>query len=102
MAIFRKNIAIDDYVEIPNAGRILSVAASRDGSSGTIDVWFEQPWAIDDTTKPQAIWIFGTGHGTPWTPYTRHAWRFIGTVVTPSGLVRHVFWGPRKGEPVPS
>jgi hypothetical protein len=46
------------------------------------------------------IWVFGTGHPVPWSGYTRHAWTFLGTVVTPSGLVWHVYTGHRKGEAI--
>lgn len=98
MSIHRTLVPVTDYQEIEISGPPISVAADRSGRSDAIDLWFEADGPNDGLT---AIYIFGTGHPTPWNGWTRHAWRFIGTVVTPSGLVWHVYHGPRHGEAIP-
>lgn len=98
MSIFREQIEVKDYQELTlSGGRILSARPTRDGGSDHVDIWFEATGA----NPTVAIYIFGTGHPTPWTGWTRHAWEFIDTVVTPSGLVWHVYTGPLEGEAIP-
>lgn len=94
--IYRLNLEVLGYQEIP-AGNVISVAPCRSGRSDVIDLWYER----SSSDRTQGLYIFGTGHRTPWSPWTRYAWRFIDTVVTPSGLVWHVYVGPKEGEPVP-
>ena len=98
MSIHRVSVNVTDYQELNLSGPPISVAADRDGRSSCFDLWFE----TGDRTTPTAIYIFGTGHPTPWNPLTRRSWAFIGTVVTPAGLVWHVYTGPREGEAIPS
>ena len=61
-------------------GEILSVAPTRDGRRDRIDLWFTRY----KTASPREVFVVGTGQ-----PYSRG--RFVGTVVTPAGLVWHVF-----------
>ncbi|MFV8169851.1 hypothetical protein [Mycolicibacterium peregrinum] len=97
-SIHRLQIDITDYQEIAGSRRVLSAAPARDGQSDVIDIWFE----TSDRDMPTGIYIFGTGHPTPWDHWTRENWRFIDTVVTPSGLVWHVYVGPIAGKPIPA
>lgn len=84
--IHRVTLDVTDaqLIAIPHVGQVLSVAPTRDGGSSQIDLWF--------TTSPgepngkRWIYMAGTGHPLP-------DGRFVGTVVTPSGLVWHVFEG---------
>lgn len=103
MRIIRHAIEITDYqtVTLPHDGDLLSVAQSRTERNALIDLW-----SIDyEGGEPQAkgIYIIGTGNPMPAqlsgpvspTPGKPFPWRqFIGTVVTPCGLVWHVFEGP--------
>lgn len=67
------------------AAQILSVAPTRDGGSSQIDLWFTA-YPNDRTHSDRPVYMAGTGHPIP-------DGRFVGTVVTPSGLVWHVFEG---------
>lgn len=91
-SIHRLQIDVTDYQEIGGSNRVLSAAADRGGRSDVIDIWFET--SDNPIAYPTAIYIFGTGHPTPWNHWNRDNWRFIDTVVTPSGLVWHVYVGP--------
>lgn len=105
-AIYRLSLPVKDYQEIKLTGPVISVAPDRGnsavggwGSSDVFDLWYEHgTWTfVDDPPGISfGIYIFGTGHPLPWTAHTRVNWQFIGTVVTPSGLVWHVFQGPVK------
>jgi hypothetical protein len=102
-SIYRISVPVDDYQELSLTGPILSVAADRGGSSDVIDLWYEhmdgnRPAYKPNYHRPRSLWIFGTGHPVPWTDYTRHAWHFLGTVVTPSGLIWHCYTGHMKGK----
>lgn len=98
--IHRMSVEVKDYQELDlGGGMVLSVAADRDGRSAVFDMWFESDGGSAD---PTAIYVLGTGHVTPWNAEIRYAWVFIGTVVTPSGLVWHVYRGPRKDEAIPA
>ncbi|MGU3650627.1 DUF7352 domain-containing protein [Mycolicibacterium sp. A43C] len=97
-SIYRLQLEVQDYQEIDITGPAISVAAARSGSSDVIDLWYEHNVSAPTTV---GLYIFGTGHRTPWTVYSRANWRFVGTV-TPSGLVWHVYTGIRQGEPIPS
>jgi len=92
--IYRLNIQVTDYQEIP-ARRVISVGACRSGRSDKIDLWYESG-GLDDET--QGLYIYGTGHPTPWSRCDRNDWHFIGTVITPSNLVWHVYTGPKREE----
>jgi hypothetical protein len=93
--IHRVALDIEDaqVVDMHPSGEILSVAPTRDGRSGQVDLWF--------TTYPNEPngkrWVYMAGTGMPRPPG-----RFVGTVVTPVGLVWHVFAGdpifPDRGE----
>lgn len=97
-SIHRVTVNVEDYQELELTGPPISVAASRDGGSDTFDLWFEH---MDDCRQhPYAMLVFGTGHPVPWSRHSRHGYRFLGTVVTPSGLVWHVYTGHRKGEAI--
>jgi hypothetical protein len=67
---------------------VVSVAPSRDDPTG-VDLW-----AICDEGAPTIrldrldVWIIGTGHAMP---PEASANTFVGTAVTPSQLVWHVF-----------
>lgn len=68
--------------------QILSLAQSRSAPDGLIDVW-----AIGDdatTRVPVNVYIVGTGHPLPGAVFLPTAVR-VGTVVTPSQLVWHVW-----------
>lgn len=96
-SIYRVSLKVEDYQEVELTGRPISVAPDRGGSDGKFDLWYEH----DDGHQPKAraIYVFGTGHPTPWSHFTRDNWQFIGTVVNLS-LVWHVYVGPREGEGV--
>ena len=105
MKVIRHELEIADYQEIPvPEGEFLSVAVSRSAPNTAIDMW-----TLDKEVSPRprvvAVYIVGTGNPMPtqldtddqvWARTWRH---FIGTVVTPSGLVWHVFVGPRIEKP---
>ncbi|ATN88582.1 hypothetical protein SEA_JALFARM20_98 [Mycobacterium phage JalFarm20] len=97
MRILRHQVAITDYqeIEIPE-GQLLSVAVSRTLPNTAIDLW-----SLDmenGYNELHAIWIVGTGNTFPAQLAKPVIGRreFIGTVVTPSGLVWHVFEGARR------
>lgn len=109
MRIIRHELAITDYQEIrlPNAGQLLSVAQSRTSPNTAIDLWSVDHEQGNPGTR--AIHIIGTGNPMPddlaaqlvptysdgcETVYPMFAHNFLGTVVTPSGLVWHVIEGP--------
>lgn len=98
-SIHRLHLDVKDYQEITVTGRLMSVAPDRGGSSDVFDLWFEHNVPEAEATT-HGLYIFGTGHRTPWSVFTRDNFRFVGTVVTPSGLVWHIYVGPRKGEPL--
>ncbi len=91
-SIFRVTIAVEDYQELKLTGPALSVAPVRTGASDYIDLWFEHR----DHPYVFGLYVMGTGHPVPWNAQTRDMFRFIGTVVTPVGLIWHVFTGPVK------
>ena len=75
---------------IHGGGQVLSVAPTRDGGSAYIDLWFTT-YPAEERGDRRWIHIAGTGHPRP-------PGRFVGTVVTPAGLVWHVF----EGDPIPN
>ena len=109
MRILRHPIRIDDYqtIALPNHGELLSVAVSRAAPNRRIDLWsldFEQ-----GEGRAVGIYVVGTGNPMPselgptlvpgWfggadTVIPQLTQRFLGTVVTSSDLVWHVFEGP--------
>jgi hypothetical protein len=99
--VIRHQIAITDYqvIDIPAAGTLLSVERSRTIPDHGIDLW-SLDYEYGDA-RTVAIYVVGTGNPMPLalarrlSPPTALADKpFIGTVVTPSGLVWHVFEGP--------
>lgn len=98
--IYRFNLPVTDYQEIDDR-KVISVAACRSGRSDQIDLWCETGYLEG---AKQGIYIFGTGHPQPWDADPKHwgyfqhrdNFRFVGTVVTPSGLVWHVYTGPLR------
>lgn len=100
-AVHRISINVDPgYHEIEVGGQVLSVAADRGGRSDVFDLWFENG---DYEPHKVALHIVGTGHPLPWSSrWTRHAYRFVGTVVTPSGLVWHAYVSEYlRDQPIP-
>jgi hypothetical protein len=85
--ILRWSIGITDlqYLEVPAPGRIMSVARSRDVPDHGIDLWTVGEDAAEKVTR--TIYVIGTGNLMPEVAPIY----FVGTVVTPSGLVWHVF-----------
>lgn len=85
--IYRFTLPVLDgqVLSIHAGAQILSVAPTRDGSSDRIDLW-ASTYPNDLPRSGRWIHIAGTGHPLP-------TGRFIGTVVTPAGLVWHVFEG---------
>lgn len=109
MRIIRHDLDIADYqtVALPADGDLLSVAQSRTNPNGRIDLWSLDFEVGEPRTK--AAYIVGTGNPMPEelaptlvleylngiaTHVPKADQRFIGTVVTPCGLVWHVFEGP--------
>lgn len=91
--ILRFPLKITDYqsVFIPGPSRVLSAAVSRTDPNGEIDMW---ALATNGAVVNQVgLYIVGTGNPIP--PQLSHYGdsQFIGTVVTPSGLVWHVLTG---------
>lgn len=107
-SIHRITVNVEDYQELDLTGPAVSVAADREYRSDRFDLWYEHydpdlagnSHALAGVGQPRALYVFGTGHPVPWTAWTRHAWHFLGTVVTPSGLVWHVYDGPLKGQAI--
>lgn len=108
MRVIRHQIAITDYqvLVVPEPNELLSVAVSRTIPNHGIDLW-----SLDlekgDRPRQVGIYVIGTGNPMPDILQTKEEagtgvelfgmtqWRkFIGTVVTPSGMVWHVFQGP--------
>lgn len=85
--IYRLTLAVVDEqtVQMHEASEILSVAPTRDGGSDQIDLWFTTYPRIRDRVS-RVVRMAGTGMQRP-------DGQFVGTVVTPSGLVFHVFDG---------
>ncbi|MCV7354473.1 DUF7352 domain-containing protein [Mycolicibacterium fluoranthenivorans] len=92
MRIIRHQIAITDYQEIdlPASGKALSVAMSRipELQNHALDLWS----ADYESGPPKTLAIYVVGTGNPMPDGINPDW-FIGTVVTPSGLVWHAFQG---------
>lgn len=90
MRVIRHQIAITDYQEVtlPASGKPLSVALSRvpDLQNHAIDLWSLDYQML--AAKTLSIYVVGTGNPIPEGVGIDS---FIGTVVTPSGLVWHVF-----------
>jgi hypothetical protein len=122
MRILRHPLEITDYqlVDLPNDGDLLSVAQSRSNPNFEVDLWsLDYEYGPGKTV---ALYVVGTGNPMPTelrdSAYIRDRkeqrrshpgvvfdygvgmddpmpWRkFLGTVVTPNGLVWHVFGGP--------
>ena len=105
MRIIRNELIIDDYqtITLPASGKPLSVAQSRSAPNTLIDIWSYDFESGDP--KSIGIYIVGTGHPMPSEIAMSAAMGgmgglipipppFLGTVVTPIGLVWHVFEGP--------
>lgn len=90
-SVHRVSVYVEDKQVLTLTGPPISVAPSRDGrTSDMFDLWFEH---IEDMEpRDYTLYVLGTGHPAPWSdPMDRSAFRFIGTVVTPIGLVWHVY-----------
>ena len=98
--IHRISLLVADYHEIEVGGPILSVAADRKGRSDVLDLWFENG---DYPSRKVAVYMVGTGHPLPWSSRpTKHAYRFVGSVVTALGLVWHVYTSDYlRDQPIP-
>lgn len=94
MRILRHHIPITDrqFIQTPADGELLSAAVSRTAPDTHIDVW-----SIDyQRGVPRAIDVHIVGTGNPIPEDTQTAissGKFLGTVVTPSRLVWHVWSG---------
>lgn len=89
--IYRESVLIQDEVRIITGDRhfkVIHVAPSRAEPEAEIDIWFETH-ADDDHELVRRLRIYGTGHVIPMdhTVETVH----VGTAVTPSGMVWHVY-----------
>jgi len=85
------SLEIVDYQEILiyEPAQILSVAVSRSDPDNEIDLWALCRDGGAEVRK--GIYVAGTGHPLPAEMWSA---KFIGTVVTPGQLVRHVWTGP--------
>lgn len=92
MRVHRYELDVTDYqqLELPWSYELLSVAPSHDDPDRRIDLWVQAPEVAPSVQAD--IYIVGTGNPMP--PVL--ALEFVGTVVTPIGLVWHVFGGPAK------
>lgn len=104
-SIYRISVEVQDYQELELTGPAISVAADREYRSDRFDLWYEHynadgP-ALMGLTRNRALYVLGTGHPAPWTAFTRYAFTFLGTIVTPSGLVWHVYTGPTRDQVIP-
>lgn len=95
MRIIRHKLDIVEYqtIWLPNDGYLLSVAQSRTDPNTKIDLWSNDLEAGEG--HPKGIYIAGTGNSIP--EHMRFSIRkrdFLGTVVTPVGLVWHTFEVP--------
>lgn len=93
MRVIRHVLSITDYqvVDLPARGSLVSVAVSRTAPDDLIDLW-----SIDEQVeggRQVGVYIVGTGNPAPVGISHPAIRRFIGTVVTPCGLVWHVFEG---------
>ncbi|MGB7236730.1 MAG: hypothetical protein WBD41_12195 [Rhodococcus sp. (in: high G+C Gram-positive bacteria)] len=89
--VLRYHIPITDEFTLPiqPSAVPLSVAPSRTDPSSHIDVWVRVPTGRPGPRSEYAVLrIAGTGHYVD----DADATNFLGTVVTPSGLVFHVFY----------
>jgi hypothetical protein len=87
LRVLRYQLDITDYQQVVmrEPAKVVSVAQSRSNPNGVIDLW-----AIggDEYQSRQVdIFIVGTGHPMPGFI------NFLGTVITPNGLVWHVWEG---------
>lgn len=92
MRIIRHQILITDYqtIALPAEGELLSVAQSRTLPDRAIDLW-----SLDTQRgEPMQAGVYVVGTGNPMDCALEHGRNFIGSVVTPSGLVWHVLQGP--------
>lgn len=106
MKVFRSQIGITDYqvLDLANNAQLLSVAVSRTIPNHGIDLWWLDRDSGGWPDQEVAIYVIGTGNPMPDELLDHDEWsghppnlplrRFIGTVVTPSGLVWHIFQGP--------
>lgn len=95
--ILRYELDITDHQELPLDSNSVpvSVAVSRTDPNGKIDLWVlvndgsGTPTPFNGSKRNRSVLIAGTGHPIP--PGVNVTHKFIGTVVTPSDLVWHVF-----------
>lgn len=100
LSIYRINLAIEDKQWVAEIGRPLSVGADYEGRANRFNLWYETDSENAGLLEMQII-VAGTGHPLPWTRYSRHAYRHLGTVIyLEHPLVWHIFAGPRKGESI--
>lgn len=94
MRIIRHEIDIVDHqtIRLPASGWLLSVAVSRTAPDFAIGVW-----SVDyEVGEPTEIDVYVIGTGNPVRGAAADAvmyGKFVGTVVTPSQLVWHVWQG---------
>lgn len=94
MRVIRHQIGIVDKqtIELPAYGDLLFVAVSRTIPNHGIDLW-----SVDfERGRAHTVDVYVVGTGNPMDEDTQEAvmfGKFLGTVVTPSGLVWHVWQG---------
>lgn len=94
MRVLRWQLGVVDHqvLAVPAPGRVLSVAASRSIANYGLDLWT----IADETTERVTYDVYVVGTGNP-MPAALTGVRlvlesnFVGTVVTPGGLVWHVW-----------
>lgn len=93
MRIIRHQIPVTDHAKIDVYGELISAAASRTDPNGSIDIW-SVDHEFGEAPAPVHVFVIGTGNPIP--PDAADAIRngkFLGTIVTPSRLVWHVWQG---------
>lgn len=94
--IYRYELGITDYQEISLPGEFwdtefLSVAVSRTNPNNRIDLWSLVREGDGSPGHRVGVHVIGTGNPIPKELTDAFERQFVGTVVTPIGLVWHVF-----------
>lgn len=98
MRILRHQIGVVDsqILTLPGGGTLLSAAVSRTAPEHAIDVWSLTPQVQGAHTEIE-VFVIGTGNPIPDAAQEALLMgKFLGTVVTPAGLVWHVVQGKHR------